>query len=613
VTNRVLFAIGAGAIYLACALPAQAASATHVTSFTVSPTHVVGGSTQRAVASVSVFIDPNESTYFLPTYTSIVVQVRQTTSAPGFYYYQCADYVRIGSTSMTCLLPLPLPVTTSQTITLVAAAGNINYDNGNDPGMTATLTVDPAPAPTGTLKVATNLAAASFTITGPATYTGTGTSFTQLAAPTGTYTITCNPVPGYLTPSPQLRVLTVGGTATFARSYELDLRVRAGTGAGPWDPGTQTTKPGTTPVSATFPLGASFFIQLATSDLTGAVSRFTLSQPAISPPLTESALFGGTVAIEFDAAASADTKYFRAVHLGTELLTITPSDTSLPAVRVMLTVNRPPRLGGTSNEFDSLLIDLAHQRGIPPDLLKGQVAGESGFDPMSYRYEPLSVDLASMSRGVNLRTIVPFVDYRLATADGLPEGSSLVDGDIAPRSRYEIVVDGTRRFIAPDDAFVSALSIYQVNNGRANWSKFSRGRAARIENDPSVLNFTAQTPAASSYGLLQILYRTAVEEMGWPGIVGALNPSYLFDTPPNTAAGGGSLALGSGYLRRIFSKANPNVAVFDPAFRAPSDLTSAFTAAFNKYNSNRTTGTYGLRVVKNASAFTPAPGAPIFP
>jgi hypothetical protein len=62
VTNRVLFAIGAGAIYLACALPAQAASATHVTSFTVSPTHVVGGSTQRAVASVSVFIDPNEST-----------------------------------------------------------------------------------------------------------------------------------------------------------------------------------------------------------------------------------------------------------------------------------------------------------------------------------------------------------------------------------------------------------------------------------------------------------------------------------------------------------------------------------------------------------------------
>ncbi|MFI5114920.1 MAG: hypothetical protein ACHP7J_07230, partial [Terriglobales bacterium] len=42
----------------------------------------------------------------------------------------------------------------------------------------------------GTISVTTNLSGATFTLTGPANYSGGGTSFTQGNAPAGAYTIT---------------------------------------------------------------------------------------------------------------------------------------------------------------------------------------------------------------------------------------------------------------------------------------------------------------------------------------------------------------------------------------------------------------------------------------
>ena len=70
-------------------------------------------------------------------------------------------------------------------------------------------------ATSGTIQATTNLAAAAFTITGPATYTGSGISFTQNDAPAGDYTITFGPVPHFLTPPPQTATLNSGQTLTF--------------------------------------------------------------------------------------------------------------------------------------------------------------------------------------------------------------------------------------------------------------------------------------------------------------------------------------------------------------------------------------------------------------
>jgi hypothetical protein len=72
---------------------------------------------------------------------------------------------------------------------------------------------------TGTINVTTNLPSATFTITGPATYSGSGTTFTQTDAPAGTYTITYGTLTGYTTPAPQSQNVAGGATIFFTGTY----------------------------------------------------------------------------------------------------------------------------------------------------------------------------------------------------------------------------------------------------------------------------------------------------------------------------------------------------------------------------------------------------------
>lgn len=68
---------------------------------------------------------------------------------------------------------------------------------------------------TGTINVTTNLPSATFTITGPTTYTGSGTSFNEPNAPAGKYVLHFNSVLGYITPPDQTQILIAGSTLTF--------------------------------------------------------------------------------------------------------------------------------------------------------------------------------------------------------------------------------------------------------------------------------------------------------------------------------------------------------------------------------------------------------------
>jgi T5SS/PEP-CTERM-associated repeat protein len=72
----------------------------------------------------------------------------------------------------------------------------------------------------GSINVTTNLSAATFTITGPATFSGSGTSFTQNNAPAGAYTIQYGAVTGYASPASQTQTLSAGGTVTFLGTYQ---------------------------------------------------------------------------------------------------------------------------------------------------------------------------------------------------------------------------------------------------------------------------------------------------------------------------------------------------------------------------------------------------------
>lgn len=81
--------------------------------------------------------------------------------------------------------------------------------------VTVTLTLIRA----GTLNVTANTPDATFTLSGPETYTGTGTSWAQENAPEGAYTITFGNVKGMRTPPSQSDFLPTGSSVMFEGTY----------------------------------------------------------------------------------------------------------------------------------------------------------------------------------------------------------------------------------------------------------------------------------------------------------------------------------------------------------------------------------------------------------
>jgi hypothetical protein len=95
----------------------------------------------------------------------------------------------------------------------LAEDGNIYLTAGTN------LFVSTTPLALGTISVSTNNAAATFTIDGPAAYSGNGTAFVQTNAPIGTYTISYGGVSGFVSPPSTTLTLTIGGTIAFTGNY----------------------------------------------------------------------------------------------------------------------------------------------------------------------------------------------------------------------------------------------------------------------------------------------------------------------------------------------------------------------------------------------------------
>lgn len=77
---------------------------------------------------------------------------------------------------------------------------------------------------------------------------------------------------------------------------------------------------------------------------------------------------------------------------------------------------------------------------------------------------------------------------------------------------------------------------------------------------------------------------------------GKKNPTLLFDTSQNLSSSGGSLVLGSAYLRRLFYVKNANLSV-NPSLRlsSPNELIELFQPAWRRYNNG---ADYPGKVVK---------------
>ena len=102
--------------------------------------------------------------------------------------------------------------------------------------------------PSGGIQVTTNKTAASFQLSGPSYYSGSGTSYSVSAAPAGSYTITYGAVSGASTPVAETKTLSGGGTISFTATYGSTCTI----------PVIQTQ-----PSSTTVPLGASAQLQVA--------------------------------------------------------------------------------------------------------------------------------------------------------------------------------------------------------------------------------------------------------------------------------------------------------------------------------------------------------------
>ncbi len=73
----------------------------------------------------------------------------------------------------------------------------------------------------GAIQITNNLAAASFSVDGPTSFTGTGRSLTRSNVVTGQYVITYSPVPYYITPQPQTNTVPANGSITFHATYSF--------------------------------------------------------------------------------------------------------------------------------------------------------------------------------------------------------------------------------------------------------------------------------------------------------------------------------------------------------------------------------------------------------
>lgn len=98
---------------------------------------------------------------------------------------------------------------------------------------------------TGTINVTANIAGATYTISGPASYSGGGASWTKASAPTGTYAIVYGNVNGYTTPLSESQTLQANGTISFHGEYinqggqqqATDKNIIVGAGPGEFNAG----------------------------------------------------------------------------------------------------------------------------------------------------------------------------------------------------------------------------------------------------------------------------------------------------------------------------------------------------------------------------------------
>ena len=308
-------------------------------------------------------------------------------------------------------------------------------------------------------------------------------------------------------------------------------------------------------------------------------------------------LFKDKVLLHLAASQSESHHDFFPIHSGTANIKLTftfngkEQVLSFPVQVTSCVVNGDcdPQMTGNSS-FDNLIMVFSDRNGIPPQLIKAQVERESSFDKDAWRYEPLSYDWKVYHPDGTLQAPASEQSWSLAEGDaqcakqvdaaGTGIGNNLAGPDVSPRHKLGVVTVNdvpschvtevpsplVGRHILPSDTLVSMENILYANDAciigaclgyssinSVSFKSFTE--TFQDSHDP----FSAQTGLASSYGLHQLMYDTAVN-MGYKGTdKQGLPPHLLFD--PFT-----SLDLGSRYLASKYQENDGSEDVDFPDF-----------------------------------------------
>ena len=346
---------------------------------------------------------------------------------------------------------------------------------------------------------------------------------------------------------------------------------------------------------------------------------------------------------------------YLAVHLGTATIDIAPADSTIQPVHLTVKVVKPSRLGLDPWELDDAIVAQAHERGIPPQYVKGQIRQEQApkgrpgarhFDVVNFRYEPCGVDYVSISKGETLIANAPYSTYKL---DDAIKAGTLVPNrhdDLDYRNnlfiydKFDSKGNPTHyRPLTDSDTGITASALWLANKdsksdpppttpGKQGWAHFCK-YTAEFKKDPKLLDFIAQTPTASTFGLFQIEYQEAITN-GWSGValdpanptVRSQNPKYLMDRPEYVAIGGGSMDKGLDVDVRKFFKTMSSQKVcgkyqheavnFPPYFADLADFEKYLALAIRGYNcaitDPTTRKTYGDSVIYYSHFYLPVQG-----
>jgi hypothetical protein len=294
------------------------------------------------------------------------------------------------------------------------------------------------------------------------------------------------------------------------------------------------------------PLGGLTALTLVDSSGNPLPAEYSVGQFEIIPAISgqfniANALYKDRVISLFKITPSNSTQVI-SMHLGHQLLVITPIDTSQSPITLKIQIEKPIKLGGEKNQYDNIIIDNAHLRGLPPQLIKSLIEHETKgkFDPFAYRYEPETIDLKFL-KNPSAKNVVIFKNFLIRNIN-----SPILSFVRAfnPRSIYGIYYRTSRtvssiksNYESVERRLITAADILYYNNdnlfppfGKQNWlpradspnrptpgigSALGESIESSLSTYQSVYGFTAQTVVASSYGLMQVIHYYAAKDWGF--------------------------------------------------------------------------------------------------